>query len=352
MGTEELGAHYHASGDLANAQKAYAKMREYCTTPKHLAEMSLRLALLHVSQRNYLALHQAAMRIQQHQLPKPDAARLEPALPPLLGLAALASGDYRAAAAQFLAADPAFIQPMEPVAGNVVLNRAALSPSDVATYGALCALATLPREALRSKCLENTRFRPFLELEAHLRRAVAAFVAGKYTSCLSALDAHRPDWLLDPHLARHVAPLLALVRRRSVLAYVRPFDRLDISGMAAAFHAAEADLSAELAELIAAGQLDARIDAHAHALVACRPAASAGAIERVDVAERALDAARRHERGMRLRLWRVRMLEAGLELRAPQGGKARNTAAAHAAANGEGDGSMAQRRMAMAGRAA
>jgi 26S proteasome subunit RPN7 len=32
MGNEDLGSHYYRIGDLANAVKAYSRMRDYCTT--------------------------------------------------------------------------------------------------------------------------------------------------------------------------------------------------------------------------------------------------------------------------------------------------------------------------------
>ena len=38
-----------------------------------------------------------------------------------------------------------------------------IAPQDVATYGGLCALATLSRTELRSRVIDNIQFREFLE---------------------------------------------------------------------------------------------------------------------------------------------------------------------------------------------
>ena len=43
MGNEDLGSHYHSIGDLNNALKAYSRMRDYCTTPAHIASTSFRI---------------------------------------------------------------------------------------------------------------------------------------------------------------------------------------------------------------------------------------------------------------------------------------------------------------------
>ena len=39
-----------------------------------------------------------------------------------------------------------------------------IAPQDVATYGGLCALATLSRTELRSRVIDNIQFREFLEV--------------------------------------------------------------------------------------------------------------------------------------------------------------------------------------------
>jgi COP9 signalosome complex subunit 1 len=70
--------------------------------------------------------------------------------------------------------------------GSTYLN--VMAPEDVATYGALAALATFDRKMLREKVLENASFRGFLEYVPHIRKLVLDFAQSKYGSCLQTLD--------------------------------------------------------------------------------------------------------------------------------------------------------------------
>ena len=44
-----------------------------------------------------------------------------------------------------------------------------IAPQDVATYGGLCALATLTRPDLRVKVIDNIQFREYLEVVPEVR---------------------------------------------------------------------------------------------------------------------------------------------------------------------------------------
>lgn len=315
MATEELGTHHFAAGNLPEAAKSFSKMREFCTTQAHLAFMHLRLALVGVAQGNWINVQNAVARIQA-QPSFADYSKLAPAIKPLLGLTALAAGDYNTAATHFIYTEPAFAAPLEPVAGGVVLNRAVLSANDCATYGALTALATLDRAELQSQVVDSTAsFRQFLELEPHLRRALTAFVGSKYTQCLRILEQYRADWLCDVYLQRHVEALFTLIRRKCIVEYFKPFSVVTIEAMAEAFSAGTnaADVQTmtdELVSMISSGILDARIDAVTNRLMKPRSGS-----ERVAVAQRALKAAGEQERDMYLRLWRTEMLTCEMEVR-------------------------------------
>lgn len=321
MGNEELGAHYHTTGDLASAQKAYTRMRDYCTTQKQLVERDLKLALLAISQHNYISLQSNVLRAQGAVLSQADTAKFGPCIPPLLGLASLASSDYRAAALQFLRTDVTFITGLEPVAGGILVNRQVLSANDVATYGTLSALATFNRADLRSLVLESPTFRQFLELEPHLRRAVTAFVGAKYTTVLATLNAYRTDYLLDLHLQRHVTPLWAMIRRKSIVSFFGPFDRVSVQTMVEAFGGTEEDMLAELAEMVEQGLLHARVDAVDGLLIAkgSTTGSNSDAANRRAQHEKALRMAGEQERAMRLKLWRIQMVDHGMEMKSSKG---------------------------------
>ncbi|KAI9654701.1 MAG: hypothetical protein M1831_005288 [Alyxoria varia] len=257
MGQEEIGAHYLAIGDLGAALHCYHRMREYCTTTKHISEMNLKIIITSIRQGQWLTVSTSIQRVQGMTHSQEDANIISAIAPPLLGLASLCSGDYRSAAQHLTASKPDFMNMAGDTSGSTYLSgpsasgpssitstssiaginfaREAFSPNDVAVYGALCALATYDRHTLQSRVLESQNFRSFLELESHLRRAIAAFVGAKYTEVLNILELYRPDYLLDVHLQRHVHPLWELIRKKCMVAYFEPFSRVDIKSMVAAF---------------------------------------------------------------------------------------------------------------------
>ena len=65
-----------------------------------------------------------------------------------------------------------------------------ISPSELAIYGSLCAVATLRRSALKSELLGNESFRTFVDEESYVRDIVDSFVEGKYKNALDLLETH------------------------------------------------------------------------------------------------------------------------------------------------------------------
>jgi COP9 signalosome complex subunit 1 len=43
MGHNDLGDYFYEVGDYVTAQKYFAKSREFCTTPRHVIDMCLKL---------------------------------------------------------------------------------------------------------------------------------------------------------------------------------------------------------------------------------------------------------------------------------------------------------------------
>ncbi|KAL9063990.1 MAG: hypothetical protein Q9157_008001 [Trypethelium eluteriae] len=229
MGSEDLGNFAYSTGDFASAAKAYTRMRDYATLPKHIAEMTLHQTLVALAQHQWMpaASHLTKLRTLHPSLAPADKPKFDHIGYALAGLAELAGRNYRDAAMLFLRADPQVFtaaagQPGsagEPVAG-VVWPRAVLTPNDVAVYGGLSALASMSRAELQARVLDSSTFRSFLELEPHVRRAMAFFVNAKYAQCLSTLEAYRGDWLLDVYLQPLVGEMFAMVRQKCILRVV------------------------------------------------------------------------------------------------------------------------------------
>ncbi|MCJ1289665.1 hypothetical protein MMC34_001198 [Xylographa carneopallida] len=315
MGCEDLGRHYHLIGDLSNAIKAYSKERESVQTPAHVAIMNMHLMHVSIDQGNWLSVQSSVQKLRS--LPgsasggEVDSA--QPKLAAAMGLAQMATGSYKDAALSFLGADPRMLQAKLDDPNDSDAYNEILSPNDIAVYGGLCALASMDRHELQTRVLDNSAFRNYLELEPHVRRAVSFFVASKYSACLRILDAYRADYLLDLHLHAHVPEIYFRVRSKAIVQYFIPFARVTLAALAAAFNTDEASIERTLADMIGAGALDARLDLEHRVLLARH------VDDRRQVHAAALATATDYERTLQLRLLRMEIVSAGLEVKSAPG---------------------------------
>lgn len=312
MGNEDLGAHYHQIGDLASASKAYSRMRDYCTTPNHIASMLFKIINVSVDRGDWLAVQSNVHRLRNLQSKPEEQAKNQPKMCAVMGLAQLAAGTYLDAANSFLATDPSLGDSYNEI----------ITSNDVAVYGGLCALASMDRNELQRRVLDNSSFRNFLELEPHIRRAISFFCNNKFRPCLDILEAYRTDYLLDLYLQRHVAIIYGQIRTKSIQQYILPFSRVTLDAMAKIFapevvggHPKPTDSSSpfvqELIQMIQDGLLDARIDLEKMVLV------SKQSDLRAEVHASALESARNYTNEAIIRLVRANILQAGLEVKQP-----------------------------------
>lgn len=299
MGHEDLGNHYYASGELPNAFKSYSRMRDFCTAPKHVIEMSLKIIRVCVEQGNYMSVSSHVSKIGNLQKTPDEEKELRPKLAAAMGLAHLSNGHFLDAARYFLDCPPTL--------GNSFSD--VISASDVAVYGGLCALASMDRNTLKTEVLDSSTFRAFLEVEPQIRRAISYFYTAKYSNCLQILNDYKSDYLLDIHLSRHVKLLYDTILSKSIVQYFIPFSCVTLVSMAEAFDTDEARLEEELIGMIGNGILDARIDTKNRLLVAKETDV------RATVHRDTLAMARNYERAARLKLVRVNMVRAGLEVK-------------------------------------
>ncbi|KAI9836349.1 MAG: hypothetical protein M1838_005075 [Thelocarpon superellum] len=319
MGNEDLGCHYQAVGELVQASKAFVRMRDYCTSAKHIAEMCLKLIVVSIEQGNWMAVQSNTLKVRNLQLKAEDAAEMTPKICVAAGLAQLSSGRYFDAAQSFLQTDPQLANTFHQV----------LTANDVAVYGGVCALASMDRKELQTRVLENAGFRNYLELEPHIRRAITFFCNSKYSQCLEILDAYRADYLLDLRLQPHVASLYADVRNKCIVQYFIPFSCVSLAAMATAFATTEHAIEHELVRMIERGTLEARVDTQRRLLVAKQTDL------RRAVHTDALAMARKYERMARLRLMRMNITTAGLDIK---GSKSQPAYAPDPSSNGFGAG--------------
>ncbi|KAF2656711.1 PCI-domain-containing protein [Lophiostoma macrostomum CBS 122681] len=313
MGNEDLGHFYYATGNYVEAHKAYYRMREHCTSSKHLADMTLRMVYVNIAQKAWLGVQSHLVKVDAAQLKGEDKTKLEPIISACSGLAHLCTNSFRDAATSFIWTSPLFLT-LEPAAG-ITWQREILSGNDIAVYGGLCALASMDRSELQQKILANSDFRNFLELEPQIRRAITLFCNSKYSACLEVLEGYRTDYLLDVYLSRVLSAIYSKIRTKSIVQYFIPFSCVTLDEMATKFQLTGeyASIEDELEDMINNGVLDARIDLVDRLLI------SPPTNPRYNVHAEALTMAEKYDHTLRLRLTRVNLLSAGLTLQAEKG---------------------------------
>uniref|UniRef100_T1J1H8 PCI domain-containing protein n=1 Tax=Strigamia maritima TaxID=126957 RepID=T1J1H8_STRMM len=255
-GHDDLGDHYLDCGDLSNALKCYSRARDYCTSGKHVVNMCLNVIKVSVYLQNwahvlsYVNKAEATPEFAEAHGKDGNQAVITK-LQCAAGLAELANKKYKSAAKNFLQASFDHCDFPE-----------LLSPSNVAIYGGLCALASFDRQELQKHVISSSSFKLFLELEPQLRDIVFKFYESKYASCLKLLDEIKDNLLLDMYLAQHVNTLYTQIRNRALIQYFSPYLSADMNRMASAFNTTLAALEDELMQLILEGQIQARIDSH------------------------------------------------------------------------------------------
>jgi COP9 signalosome complex subunit 1 len=310
MGYDDLGQHYHQIGDLTNSAKAYHRERDACTTATHVVLMYLRLIQVSIDQENWLAVQSNIQRIRAQKEKYPDSDKLNAKLSAAMGIALLRSGSYRSAADNLLEADPRMASAKVDDPEDEESYNEVITPNDIAVYGGLCALASMDRNELQARVLENSSFRNYLELEPHIRRAISFFVSSKFSSCLSILEAYKPDYLLDIHLQRHLEDIYSQIRSKAIQQYYVPFSRVTLSALATAFNTDEGKVESELNTLIKRGSLEGRVDLVGKLLLANT------VDERTKVREESLSMAKTYEDTAHLRILRMQTLTCGLEVKA------------------------------------
>ncbi|EME80516.1 COP9 CSN1 signalosome subunit 1, partial [Pseudocercospora fijiensis CIRAD86] len=348
MGQEDLATHLLLTGgpvpDPTSPQSLnssgynaaynqFGKMRDYCTTPTHINAMNLRLLYTSVLQTvsaqlrgNSATMHLQSVlingvRLRSSGVKEEEQSKLTPLMCVSVGIANLGQGHYTEAAKSFLATsfDYHNLGPVQ----NIDFERSVANANDVAIYGGLCALATISRDELVEHVLGGP-FRAFLELEPHMRKAIGLYTTAKYQACINTLQRYYSDWNLDVFLGArspntigsHVDCLFARIRERSITAYFSSFSEVSLASLASTFpplSTAPDAMEVEVLNMIENGTLNARLDVVNGVLIAPQKEI------RSATHLAAKTAAEEVERTLLLRLHKVNMTLAGLEIPKPKG---------------------------------
>ncbi|KAI8512254.1 PREDICTED: COP9 signalosome complex subunit 1-like [Branchiostoma belcheri] len=305
-GHDDLGDHYLDCGDLSNALKCYSRARDYCTSAKHVVNMCLNVIKVSILLQNwphvlsYVNKAEATPEIAEKGERDSQSQSVVTKLKCAAGLAELATKKYKASAKYFLQAsfDHCDFPDM-------------LSPSNVAIYGGLCALATFDRQELQKNVISSSSFKQFLELEPQLRDIILKFSESKYASCLKQLEEIKDHLLLDMYLSPHINSLYTMIRNRALTQYFSPYMSADMRKMAAAFNTTLAALEDELMQLILDGQIQARIDSHNKILYA------RDVDQRSTTFEKALGMGKAYQRRTKALILRSAMLKNQIHVKSP-----------------------------------
>lgn len=343
MGQEDLANHHlltggpvpdptnpasaHRTGYYA-AMDAFQRMRDFCNTPTHISSMHLRMVYtafvqaVHAQQiggGNSAGFFSTAQingtRLKSSGVKEEEQAKLTPIALVAIGISHLGLSEYRNAALSFMST-PFEYHNLGPVFGSD-FERLLASANDVAIYGGLCALATMTRQELIDNVLGGP-FRQFLEQEPHMRKAIGLYTTAKYQACIELLHRYYSDWSMDIFLGArasdngsHVDVLFDRIRERSITAYFSSFSEVTLSALASTFPPKSQEANAmeeEVLRMIRSKTLDARIDVVNGVLIAPKKEL------RADAHGDAKKAAEEVERTLLLRLHKVNMVLAGLEI--------------------------------------
>lgn len=136
------------------------------------------------------------------------------------------------------------------------------SPSDIAVYGTLSALATFERRSLKSALLESETFTYYLEQEPYTRDILEAYMSSKFRTVLQLLDRHSSRHMLDNQLAPHIRALTKLIKDRALVLYFGPFASIRLDSLAEAFGLTGEETEKSVVALIQEGRIKGRVDSH------------------------------------------------------------------------------------------
>ena len=141
-------------------------------------------------------------------------------------------------------------------------------------YAVLVALKTLARPELKKTVIDSPDVVAVLAGDgvagADLSELLSSFYEGRYAAFLGALARVYPRLTADRWFAPHAAWFLREMRVAAYAQFLESYKSVKLSGMAAIFGVTPAFLDAELAKLIAAGRVNAKIDAVAGIIEASR----------------------------------------------------------------------------------
>ncbi|KAK0460584.1 26S proteasome subunit RPN7-domain-containing protein [Desarmillaria tabescens] len=330
MAHRDLGDFYRVIGEYATSLKHYTKSREYCTTSQHVLDMCLSVLELLIEQRNYGhlptyvfkaeaaldAATAAASASANKDAPtpmvstgakksSPERDRVQSKLDFATALSYLGQDNYEKASYNLLRLGST--KDLGEWIGRLV------SPSDIAIYGTICAMASLSRSAFKARVLDNSSFGVYIEQEPYLRELIEAYMASKFQTVLDLLSRYSTRHYIDIHLTSHVHALMNAIKNRAVVLYFQPFSSIRLDRMSQAFGWSVDETEGQVVTLIQSGDIQGRVDSQNKILQVKQ------VDHRADLFARAIRAGNDMHSANRKLLLRMRLQQLDLVIKPPKG---------------------------------
>jgi len=170
----------------------------------------------------------------------------------------------------------------------------------------------MSRNAIKVNYYENENLGYFYEQEPYIRDMLDAFMANKFRTVLELLETHSSRHSLDIHLGRHISRLSIEIRKRSIILYFQPFASARFEKMSTAFGISPSEMENVTVQLIQENRIDARVDSQNKILIRKE------VDPRVALYKRALKTAEETQRSTNKLLWRMKLMQAELVVKAPK----------------------------------
>jgi len=239
-------------GNIKDAQKYYNKNKDFSNTSQHIIETYVDLIKTYYEQGDDLSVKTYISKIENKTSELKKNVQLRNTIKCYSGLCYLRQKNYKAAARIFTEMNIDLND----------LNPEIIAPNDIAVYGGICSLLSFNREDLKTKVIENTKFKVYLELEPQIFDLINAFYNSKYITMIEILDNIKPNLLLDINLKYTVNEFYKIINEKALIQYFSPFQTVDMNKMAKSFNMTVTDLQEKLVKLIESNNIKARIDSH------------------------------------------------------------------------------------------
>jgi len=292
---KKLGDFHYKTGKMHDAQKAYARMKDSCSSAEHTMEMCLKISLAFMDVGQFESALLCVVRGEasdQADVPVMSRSKLRATL----GVLSLWEGRFRDAADHFLSL-PSFI-------GNEY--NEVVASSDVATYCSLCALTVMNRAVVQQRLLSpQSPLNPYYETAPRVRRIVQAYCTGDFVSVFTDLADMRAQCMLDMYLGKHFDKMVCCIKDRVAVQYFRPYDTARLGRLVEVTGLPAEEVNSIVTRLVADGDIPARIDAETGTLHRLKQN------ERQSLLKEVLGATQAHAREMQATMLRLSMMRQG-----------------------------------------